>query len=326
MSDVENVEETTEEVVSVEEELGQIFDESNGPERDELGRFKAKETSDEPEEEPDSGAVEETADVSVEAEEEPETVLDPPASWSATAKAGWASISRELQDEILRREGDWTKADGERLTKLKGYEPIDAAIAPVQQRLALSGISREQYISQLVAADEYLRNSPQEAIKWLAQQYAVDLGQMQAESEVDPALSPLVNQITTLEQKISQLANGQQQAETARADAEIAAFAKDHPHFEDVRAHMGALMQSGTAADMQTAYDMAVWAHPATRALVQSEAEKERKAVAAEKATKAKEIAKTNLSNKGTAGGAAPPQYETREDELSAIYDNAQGA
>ena len=331
MSDTEIVPEdgASEEAVSIEEELGTIFDESNDVARDEAGRFKAKEASDATEAE-DAGAATELADTSVEAVVEPETVLDAPASWSATAKANWAGLSRELQDEVLKREGDWQKADGERATQLRGYEPIEAAIAPVRQHLQLNGVEPGQYVAQLVAADQYLRTNPQEAMQWIAKQYGIDLSQTQAESEVDPVLAPLVQKINALEGHLTQFATQQQHSESTRVQTEIDVFEKDHPHFEEVRQQMGALIQTGTAADMSTAYDMAVWANPTTRAKLQAEqsteADQKRKAEVEEKATKARRITSTNLSTNGTGGGTTPTQYKSREDELGAIYDSVQGA
>lgn len=335
MAEDEIVPEEGGEAVSIEDELGTIFDEANKEEadRDEQGRFKAKEVSDATEATEvveDAGAAPELADTSAEAVIEPETVLDAPASWSATAKANWAGLPRELQDEVLKREGDWQKADGERATQLRGYEPIDAAIAPVRQHLQLNGVEPGQYVAQLVAADQYLRTNPQEAMQWIAQQYGIDLSETQQQAEIDPALAPFVQKINALESHLTQFATNQQQQEITRTTAEIDAFAKDHPHFEEVRQHMGGLIQTGAAADMSTAYDMAVWANQSTRAKMQAEqsteAEQKRKAEAEDKAKKARRITDTNLSTNGTGGGTTPPQYKTREDELSAIYDSVQGA
>lgn len=336
----EEVVEEVEKSVSIEDELGAIFDRANAeeaaPTRDEKGRFASKEadkeqSGDTVEAKPPAGAETVSADPSATPGAEPVKALDPPASWTAAAKANWPNLPRDIQAEVLRRETDWQKADGERTTKLKGYEPIEAALAPVSQQLQLNGVQPAQYVSQLVAADRYLRTNPQEAMRWIAQQYGIDLSQVtQQGPQVDPAFAPFVQEINALKGQISTFAQEQQRKEAAQTQAEIAAFAKDRPHFEEVRQQMGALIQSGAAADMSAAYDMAVWANPTTRAALQAkqsaEAEAKRKAEAEEKAGKARRVSQTNLSNKGTAGGATPPQYKSREDELGAIYDQVTGA
>src|SRR5690606_3224369 len=146
-------------------------------------------------------------------------------------------------------------------SKLKGYEPIEAAIEPVRQQLALNGMEPAQYVRQLVAADVFLRPKPHDAIRWIAQTCGIDLSQtaQPVESELDPTIAPLVQKVTNRESTLANFQNAQQQAEAARIKGEMEAFAKDHPHFEKVRLHMGALIQAGTAKGLQEAYDMAVW-------------------------------------------------------------------
>jgi len=321
--------------VSVEDELGAIFDEANAEEqqpRDDAGKFAPK---DEPADEP--VAVEETpAEIEADpgTETEPEAApqaLDAPASWTAAAKEVWPTLARELQDEILRREGDWQRTDGERATKLKGYEAIDAALEPVRQNLELNGVEPAQYVRQLSAADQYLRTNPNEAIQWLAQQYGVDLGQIGAGDQyIDPTTAPLVNEINELKAQQQQFFTAQRDAEIAAKNAEIEAFAKENPHFETVMDDMTRLATANPGTDLQTLYDQAVWANPTTRAQLlaeqSAEAERKRQDEAAEKAAKAKRLADTNLNSSGTAPGSTPPQYESRDEELGDIYDRVAGA
>lgn len=339
-------EEITEEITEetpIDDELGAIFDEANaeetaevvevvaddGPAREPDGKFAAKET-----EAPVEAASEEIqadpgAETEIEAVEE--QALDAPASWTAAEKAHWPSLTRELQESFLRREGDWQKADSERANKLKGYEPIEAALAPMRQTLQLNGVDDATYVKQLVSADQFLRNDPQGALKWLAQQYGADLSQLNTEGQYqDPSLAPLVGEVTQLKTQLSEFQAAQKADADARVDAELTTFAAEHPHFETVRQQMGALMQAGSAADMKTAYDMAVWANPVTRAQIQAEtsaaAEAARKAEADKKAAEAVRTAATNLNSRGSAGGATPPQYNSRDEELGDIYDKAVGA
>lgn len=356
MSDIENAAaevEGEQEAVSAEDALGSIFDEiesrdESGDEstsdrpRDEQGRFAKKtDEEDEPaetaaEESAEGEATEITADHGEDEGDEAAAVqaLDAPASWSATAKASWPSLSPELQNEILKRETDWQRADGERANRLKGFEPIDAALEPVRQHLNLHGVEPAQYVRQLVAADQFLRTQPQQAIQWIAQQYGIDFSAMHRQAEeaenLDPSIAPIVQEVNALKSYIQRQEHERQQAEATRLQMEIGNFAKDKPYYEDVRADMAALLGGGRATDLQTAYDMAIWANPATRAKIQAEStattEKKRQEEAAAKAAKAKRVAQTNLSSRGTAGGSTPDQFANREDELNALYDRVQGA
>lgn len=316
------------------DDLGAIFDKANDveqeQERDEKGRFATKAVEDAPGDTPDGeGAGEEQpADDKGAAPE----ALEPPASWSAAATASWAGLARDVQEDFLRVEGERQTADVERSNRLKGYEPIDAALEPVRQHLQLNGVDAGQYVGQLVAADRMLRDprTREQAVQWIVQQYGIDLSRQQAESNADPALAPFVQEINSLKGQVSSFVESQQAQERARLDGEIAAFSKDRPHFEKVRKQMGALIQSGAAPDMPAAYDMAVWADPSIRTAMQAEQAKEadvkRKAEAEDKAAKARRVSQTNLSTQGTSGGATPPQYKDQDEELGAIYERVQGA
>ena len=97
-------------------------------------------------------------------------------------------------------------------------------------------------------------------------------------------------------------------------------------HFETVRKHMGVLMDSGQATNMDDAYDMAIWAHPEIRkqldAARAAESEAQQKKVAEKRASEAKRHTATNLSN-GGATGATPMSID---EELEATYERMQGA
>jgi len=257
-----------------------------------------------------------------------ETVaVDPPASWPEDAKAKWAGVDPELQQTLLQREANWKQAEDQIKGWMKAYEPIEAALGPMRQQLELQGVEPGQYVRQLIAADQFLRTNPQEAVKWIATQYGADLSQVEP-ADTDPTLTPLVQEISSLKTQLTGMQTAQQQAETARMSMEVENFAKDKPHFEKVRAQMGGLIQGGAAQDLQTAYDMAVWSNPETRAAMLAEQSvktaETQKEEAAKKAAKARRITVTNLASKGASNGGQV--FESLEEELGAVYDAVQGA
>lgn len=340
MTDEFNADESaTETPVSIDDELGSIFDEANavdeGQPRDTEGKFAAKDEAAPVEAAPEAAqdAPEQIqADPGTDAETEAAPqALEAPASWTAAAKERWPDLTPEVQAEVLRREGDWQRTDGERAEKIKRYESIDAALEPVRQNLELNGVEPAQYVRQLAAADQYLRTNPQEAIQWLAQQYNIDLAQMNADpAEADPYTAPLVGEINQLKAQQAQFFEAQRQQELARRNQEIEAFAQDKPLFDDVVDDMARLAQANPGMDLAGLYEQAVWANPTTRAkmIAEQTAESERKRAeeAAERSAKAKRVTATNLNSHGTAAGATPTVYESRDDELSDIYDRVAGA
>jgi hypothetical protein len=149
------------------------------------------------------------------------------------------------------------------------------------------------------------------------QQRQYELQQVQQQNQPPAALQPYLDKIATLEQSLEQLNNAvgtkfnsieqawanQSQKQTQEM---LDGWSKDKPHFEDVRQMMAHLITPGPpsnmypngsppavpplangAADLDTAYDMAVNAMPEVRAKVR-QAEQE-KAEAERKANEAKE-------------------------------------
>jgi galactokinase len=165
-------------------------------------------------------------------------------------------------------------------------------------------------------------------------QYGVDLTQFAARQQAqapaqpqtnDPAMAAVLAEVQQLKQFITTQQNQAVEAENARVQESIAAFASDpkHPHFPTVRTMMGALMQAGTAKDLDTAYEMACRAHPEVfKAIQQTEAETKAKAEAQERA-KAAASAKTKaVSVRGAVpapGARTPPA--TLRGLLEAAWD-----
>lgn len=332
---------TNEPAVSIDDELGSIFDEANagddGPHRDPDGKFAAKDEAAPVEAAPDAAPAEAApAEIQADPGTETETeaapqALEAPASWTAAAKERWPDLTPEVQAEVLRREGDWQRTDGERAEKIKRYESIDAALEPVRQNLELNGVEPAQYVRQLAAADQYLREKPQEAIQWLAQQYNIDLAQINADqADADPYTAPLVNEINQLKAQQAQFFEAQRQENLARSNAQIESFAKDKPLFDEVVDDMAQLAQANPGMDLPALYERAVWANPTTRAkmIAEQTAESERKRAdeAAQRSAKAKRVADTNLTSRGASAGSTPPAYSSVDDELGDIYDQVAGA
>ena len=329
--------EAAEAVVTAEPEKTETKETPEGEQpRTEDGRFASKEGSESGADRGDAPAeAKETTDQGTPTEVEPAKVIDPPVSWSAEAKALWGELSPAIQQQVLKRETDTNTALQDRAEKLKGYEPLTAALEPVGEHLRLNGMTNESYVTQLVAADQFLRRSPAEAIQWLARSYGVDLSTANAEPDGEP-VNP---QYAALEQRVGQLTNyletqatGAAASQHANASSEIEAFKSDpaNLHFEAVKASMGALMDAKEATSLKDAYDQATWKNPEIRAQILADQKAEEMAKrdkeAKERATEAVRVAGTNLSSRGTSGNGATPSNLSMEEEMAQTYDAHQGA
>jgi len=257
---------------------------------------------------------------------------EPPSSWSKEAKAHWSSIPPEVARDIAKREQEMAKGSAEHQQAKQRYQDIDSALAPYRGALQQVGKSEGEAIRQMIAWQEHLSNprTQADAFKRLAASHGFDLsslvprpsaGVAETDNPQNEILKPFLDEIHTLrgrvetfEQQQTRLQQEREQAEFARAQSQLADFSKDKPHFETVRVRMGKLMEMGEAKDLETAYQMAVWADPTIREELKqqeitanaekqkAEAEAKRKA-AAEAAAKASRAA---VSPRTMTPGAQP--------------------
>lgn len=269
------------------------------------------ETSEETEEveeteEPEETEETETPETEETDEEETEGgTIQPPDDWPDE----WAEEFRKLPDEgrqvllnaYRNQQADYTRKTQE-IAEIRKAIPDE-----MKQQLQLKGVSEGQYIQSLTAADRYLRQSPKEAIEYLANSYGVDLKQFADDGSdddlADPEVSRLRNEVTELRTQLQQRDQREQQSQQATVNQQVQQFAEErdesgnpkHPHFETVKPHMGALLSSGAAESLSDAYEQAIWARPDLRQelLAQQQREQQEKAEASrkKKASRAKKAA-----------------------------------
>jgi len=274
--------------------------------RDESGRFAKK---DDPT--PETENVAEVVSEEVPAPEVP--VKRPPSSWKKETQAEWDKLAPHVQDDVLRREADFHRGIEQYKTHAQRAQAYDQAIAPYQQTLQSLGVAPEVAIGELFKADHLLRTSaPHEKAAYfakLAQDYGVQLTDIQAPPPVDPAYQALLNEVRTLKQTEAQREQQRQQAEQAQLNSTIASFSQGKEHFDVVREDMAALLQAGRASDLETAYDMAIWARPDLRSglLQQQTRAAEEKARAAMQQRKAQSAAVSVRGSSPVSSSSANP-------------------
>lgn len=258
-----------------------------GPARDASGRFASKGA--------DDGGTEDAevkADDPTPATEEPEApAITPPQAWSAAEKEVFASLPREAQEAIRRRETDVERAFQERAPKLKEFEAIQEVLAPFAARYRTQGFTDVDAVRMWgTIAGELVRN-PAATIAELMRQHGVTPEQITGQrpnpknqpAPLDPTVAELKARLERFEQ--SQIEQAQQSIASR-----IEKFASDpkYPHFSDVRVQMGKLMAAGVVedGDFEGAYDAAIRIVPSVREKVEAaeNAAAEEKRIAAAKA------------------------------------------
>lgn len=323
--------------------------------RDELGRFKAATDPAAPEPSPlkTEGTSSPSEPVAAGPETEPRPVT-PPSTWSAGAKAIFATLPEVARKEIAKREADYSRGIQIHAEKAKIADTLMREIQPYEAMLRAEGSTPDRAIASLLRSAYVLRTaSPQqkgELIMQIAQQYGADLSQIagpraqpegqqqdlsQVQQMVQQLVAPHLSKIQQWEQQQTQAQQQQAWQMEQEISSQIAAFqsatnedgSPKHLYFENVRPLMSAYFANGQAKDLEQAYEMACWANPEVRAALiadqQSKAEAQRLEEAKRKAGNAR-AAGFNVSGQGGVGIAGATQSSLR-DELAAQLDGALG-
>lgn len=213
-----------------------------------------------------------------------------------------------LKQEIQRRSDEMHRGLESVKAKAQFAETIERVLTPHQQTFKNLNVTPEVAIDALLRADHRLRYSTpadkQAAIFDLARQYGIDISNAVEQTQIDPNISHLSQQVAQtqywIQQQEAQKRRDEQlksEAEQAALNSDIAAFAADpkHSHFESVKGHMAALLQAGQAKDLADAYEQAIYANPTTRAALIAEQQAAAKVEASKKAQAAKSSASVNV-------------------------------
>lgn len=309
----------------------QDADSSVSPSRDDKGRFKAKDDVGEGEDGSESDPVAQNEDAP----------LEPPAEWTAKEHETFRGLPREAQQMVLERVNAATETSRKSSEAAQRYDALEKVVAPRREHWARDGLTEDVAIRQLLAVSDYATSKPAEFIAWFAQQRGIDLSAFkqapsQAAAEDGGAGSPVVTGLQTkiaeLQDQVSRLtgtvagdAERAKAAQQADVDSRIAGFraatdergAPKHPYFDQVKAHMGALLERGLAKDLDTAYSMACRADPEVSAKIES-ARKSQEAREKAKADREKATAARNSGSSvsGQPGARTEPAFtgDLRED------------
>lgn len=242
--------------------------------RDEQGRFAPKADAAEKEvAKPEAAAAPVDSKEPVPVDAAPS--LRPPTSWSPTAKVAFEKLPPEVQQAVAKREEEVNNG----FAKFQEYKPVERYMEMAKQ----SGTTLDKALENYVGIENRLRQDFQGGITDLCQRQGIHpvalanailarhgassqqdgTGETQAHQPAQVDLSPVMQKITALESFINQ-------QQSATVNTEIQRFASDpkHTFFENVKADMGRLINSGQAEDLADAYDKACWANKEIRELL----------------------------------------------------------
>lgn len=233
--------------------------------RDEAGRFVAKEQS-EPTE-ADQAQIEEVM-------ADPE--IKRPTTWKKEYLTLWDKAyegqpltkeeGRKLTAYLDQRETEYKRGVSTYRQEAERAKQYEEAINPFVSDLQARNINPATYIQALAKADQLLTYAnPQQKEQYfrqLAQSYGIQLNQGGQFQELDPYAQQLNQALQQNQQRLDALQNRLDAEDTAKMAADIERFAsntKDYPHFEALRDTMSQLLGRQEAHDLHSAYEQAKW-------------------------------------------------------------------
>ena len=305
------------------------------------GETEADTLPEPPEQQPEADEPDEANDDD-EAEDEPAEAaeleaLPAPNHWPKDFAAKFEALEPPAQHLFMQRykdlEGDYTKKTQAIAKYKKRQDAFDEIMAPFKSQFERAGMDDVGAVRQLLAAHDYLRKDPANAINWLASQYGVDIGAIGNDPALedefaDPQVKALQQQVAQLTGFIQNQQTQQQSYEQASTQSFIDQFAAEtdasgnpaHPHFETVRSVMGSLISSGNATDLKSAYEAAVYANPELRQaeLERVAARQSQAKVKTEAVQKAKKAQRSKVRGSATPAAQALPANASIRDTINA--------
>lgn len=265
----------------------------------------------------------------------------PPPIW----KGIWESMTPEARALAVKREAEVAKGFEEYRGKTAQLQEITQALDPIRSVLQQNGITSDAHAVKTLLEWEGSFRNPQtrvQAFHNLARQYGVDLstlvpssqsGSPSTAQDIPDPIRPVIDQFGNRLESAEARIQTWEQNQTAK---EVAAFAKDKPHFEKVRGRMASLMipaidsrgqviAPAAAQNLDEAYQQAIWMDPEIRQqmldeqantkateLAKAQAEKVRRAQAAN-------VSPSGRPPSGPAGGVPQKQASVRETILNSV-------
>lgn len=319
--------------------------EKNHPKRGEGGKFAPRSAETPATEsaatETEAAVTESTDQPAEKAVEQPTAAIDTPLSWSSEMKARFAALPpefRDLQQYAAQRDKEQQGVISRAGQEIKTFEPVKQLLEQNGDTFRKYNLSQTEGLSRVLGLANWMETDAPAAIKELCKAYNVDPKGLAPQPTTEAAATEQGApdpRVSTLEQtlaatqtelkKVTSYLTAQQrsalESEQAALSRQIAEFAKERPHFDAVRKHMGALMGADESLTMEQAYEQATYAVPDIRQRIladqrKAEEDKRNKERAAQ-AAEAKKAGSINVKS-ATSAGKAPKSMDDTLREIAA--------
>lgn len=204
-------------------------------------------------------------------------------TWYKDEYGDWAKLPENFRNALREQERNAAQAIEKHSTAAKAWEPVNKLLEPHLNEMRAAGVEPQQYVSQLINADRFLRQDPVAGLNWIAQQYAgmdvIQLAQWMYDNGQQPQqVDPRDEKIAALEQRLNRFETQGQTAQQQAINKQIADWSADKPDFPAVRLKMAALAKESPGASLDQLYEEARWAHPEIRERILQEREDKRRA------------------------------------------------
>lgn len=199
-----------------------------------------------------------------------------PQSLPEVYRRDWAALKPDLQEAILRREGQVSQALRGSAEARKLQQDFAEVVKPYVGKLTAPPLQR--FGELLHATDRLTHGSPEEKADWAAQlmdEFKIPLDLFVARLEAGRPLVPQYRdpRLDNLEKRLNQYESAREQQHYGEVTKRVEAFATDKPHFAKVQMRMARMADDAAARgepdpDLNTLYEEACWADPEVRKLM----------------------------------------------------------
>ncbi len=255
-----------------------------------------------------------------------------PQEWSGLAKVKWDKLPAAVQQEIVTRET-------QRMAATQDLLPVKEMVDVNREFLVNQAGSVPEAMRQMMQFARMSVDNPVQLAEHILRSKGIDPRQAFAGQPTPQGVAPQQTQAPDIQAYVAQLVQQavqpfqaqaeQQQTQQLQSTIDQFASRPDRPFFNDVRVHMGQLIQAGAAKTMDEAYEQATWANPAIRAHlleVDREATEKAKAVEVQKARAAQRTAVTGSPLPGVGLNGKGDSKASALDDVRAAFNELSGA
>jgi hypothetical protein len=246
-----------------------LFSESDAPDTTSVDVPDVPEAPEAPEGTPPPNAEAKPADKPADTPPPEDPTAAYPKSWRKDFAQHWEALPAELKSEIHRREKNFLDGTEQFRQEAAVSRQFSEVFKPYVETMRQHNVNPLALTQNLLATQHVLAfGTPEQksaTLRQIAQQYNVALGEGGEPAAVAPEVADLQRQIAELQSREAQRTRHWQNETRTKVTSEVETFAKDKPYFNDLVTDITRLVQNGEAANLQDAYDKAMWLNPVVR-------------------------------------------------------------